>query len=63
MGPRPRQAEVPRSKGAHEVVHADLRDPGRLAQAASGVDGVFLIVPAFAPDSTALGLNMVRGAE
>jgi uncharacterized protein YbjT (DUF2867 family) len=51
-----------RERGAVEIAVGDLRDPGSLAAAADGVDGVFHIGPAFHPDETQMGLNMVRAA-
>lgn len=58
----PSKKDLPLSRGASEVVHADLRDPSSLDQAVSRVDGVFLITPAFASDATTLGLNVVAAA-
>lgn len=50
-------------RGATETVRADLRDPGSLRSAARGVEAVFHITPAFAPDSETLALNMVNAAR
>ncbi len=58
----PAKAEVPRSRGASEVVTGDLRDRDSLDAALRGVDGVFLITPAFAPDATEMGLALVDAA-
>jgi len=44
-------------------VDADLRDPASLRAALDGADGVFLITPAFAPDATEMGLNLVAAAQ
>ncbi|WP_186526195.1 NmrA family NAD(P)-binding protein [Leekyejoonella antrihumi] len=48
--------------GAIETVVADLRDPDSLDAALDGVDGLFLILPAFAPDTVALGTGAVATA-
>ncbi|MGH3320726.1 MAG: NmrA family NAD(P)-binding protein [Streptosporangiaceae bacterium] len=56
----PAKADTAIAGGAAETVRADLRDPDSLRAAASGVEGVFHITPAFAPDAETLGLNMVR---
>ncbi|MEO7124251.1 MAG: NmrA family NAD(P)-binding protein [Lacisediminihabitans sp.] len=57
------KADIPLSLGAQETVQADLRDPASLDAALDGVDGAFLITPAFAPDATELGLTFVQAAE
>lgn len=56
-------AEVTRSLGAREIALGDLRDPPSLARALDGVDGVFHIGPAFAPDEAAMGIAVVEAAE
>lgn len=56
------RAEQARERGATEVAVGDLRDPASLEEAARGVDGVFHIGPAFHPDETRFGLNMVEAA-
>jgi len=38
-------------------------DPASLRAALDGADGVFLITPAFAPDATEMGLNLVAAAQ
>lgn len=48
--------------GATETVIADLRDPGSLDGALDGVDGFYLILPAFAPDTVDLGTAAVAAA-
>ena len=58
----PAKADVARRYGATEISHADLVDKTSLRRAMEGVDGVFLITPAFHPDATQMGLNMVRAA-
>jgi uncharacterized protein YbjT (DUF2867 family) len=40
-----------RDAGADQAVAGDLRDSVGMRAALDGVDGVFLIIPAFAPDS------------
>lgn len=57
------KADIPRSLGAQETVLADLRDPASLDAALDGVDGAFLITPAFAPDATELGLAFIEAAR
>ena len=57
------QAEAARQKGAQETATGDLRDPESLRAAAEGMDGVFHINPAFAPDEAALGVAMVEAAR
>ncbi|WP_308465382.1 SDR family oxidoreductase [Rathayibacter soli] len=57
------KAGVPQSLGAQETVFADLRDPDSLDAALEGVDGAFLITPAFAPDATELGLAFIAAAQ
>jgi uncharacterized protein YbjT (DUF2867 family) len=51
-----------RQQGADEIAIADFHDPASLRAAASGVDGVFHINPAFAPDEAKLGVAMVEAA-
>ena len=58
----PSKANVARDNGADEIVQADLADRASLDTALDGVDGAFLITPAFAADATQLGLNMVAAA-
>ena len=48
--------------GADEAVAGDLRDPASVRAALDGVDGVFLIIPAFAPDTAELGTGVVAAA-
>jgi uncharacterized protein YbjT (DUF2867 family) len=52
-----------RANGADEVAVADLRAPETLQRALEGVQGVFYLGPAFAPDESALGLAMVAAAR
>ena len=59
----PAKAGIPLGLGAKETVQADLRDPASLDAALDGVDGAFLITPAFAPDATELGLALVEAAQ
>jgi len=58
----PSKADVALHNGASETVQGDLADPASLEAALRGVDGAFLITPAFHPDATRLGLNMVAAA-
>lgn len=48
--------------GAIETVVADLQDRDALARAVEGVDGVFHIIPAFAPDEAGMGTALVEVA-
>jgi uncharacterized protein YbjT (DUF2867 family) len=57
------KAEVLRQQGVEEIAVGDLRDPDSLERAATGVDGVFHIGPAFLADEAQLGLNMVTAAQ
>jgi uncharacterized protein YbjT (DUF2867 family) len=59
----PDKKHIPLERGAGETVAADLRDPASLRAALDGADGVFLITPAFAPDATEMGLNLVQAAQ
>jgi uncharacterized protein YbjT (DUF2867 family) len=59
----PDKKHIPLECGAGETVDADLRDPASLRAALDGADGVFLITPAFAPDATEMGLNLVEAAR
>ncbi len=49
--------------GATETVAGDLRDPNSMGAALDGMDGLFLILPAFAPDTVELGTGMVAAAQ
>ena len=59
----PGKKHIPLERGAGETVDADLRDPASLRAALDGADGVFLITPAFAPDATEMGLNLIEAAQ
>ena len=52
-----------KKQGAASTAIADLRDPDSLYAAAKGVDGIFHINPAFAPDEADLGVAMVEAAK
>ncbi len=54
---------VARQQGADEIAIADLNNPVSLRAAASGVEGVFHINPAFAPNEAELGVAMVEAAK
>ena len=56
-------ADAAREHGAAETAVGDLRDAGSLRAAADGMDGVFHIGPAFAPDEAELGVTMVEAAK
>lgn len=56
------KAEQARKRGADEVVVADLRQPDTVRAAMDGVDAVFHVNPAFAPDEAAMGRSMVEAA-
>ena len=49
--------------GADEAVAGDLRDAASIGAALDGVDGVFLIIPAFAADTAALGTGVIVAAQ
>lgn len=51
-----------RQQGAQEIAIGNLQDSDSLRAAASGVDGVFHINPAFAPNEAELGVAMVEAA-
>lgn len=57
------KAAAAREQGAVETVVGDLQDPASLRAAAEGVDGVFHINPAFAPDEAEMGVAMVEAAK
>ena len=57
------KAEAARQKGARETAIGDLSDPAGLRAAADGVDGVFHINPAFAPNEADMGVAMVEAAK
>lgn len=58
----PAKADRALRAGATETVIADLRDPDSLADALDGVDGLYLILPAFAPDTVTLGTSAIAAA-
>jgi uncharacterized protein YbjT (DUF2867 family) len=60
---RPKDEAAARELGADEVVIGDLRDSNSLSKAATGVDGVFHIGPAFAPDESDMGIAMLDAAK
>lgn len=51
------------ARGAAETALGDLGDPASLRRAADGVDGVFHINPALAPDEAGMGVAMVAAAR
>jgi uncharacterized protein YbjT (DUF2867 family) len=56
------RADAARARGVQEIAVGDLTDSASLRAAADGVDGVFHLNPAFAPDEAAMGVAMVRAA-
>lgn len=56
-------AAAARDNGADDVAIGDLTDPGSLARAVAGVDGVFHIGPAHAAAEADMGLAMVDAAK
>jgi uncharacterized protein YbjT (DUF2867 family) len=57
------KVDAARQQGADEAVVGDLRDSEGLFAAAKGVDGVFHLNPAFAPNEAELGVAMVEAAK
>jgi uncharacterized protein YbjT (DUF2867 family) len=57
------RAATARANGAADTVIGDLTDPASLSEAVNGVDGVFHIGPAFAPDESDMGVALVKAAE
>jgi uncharacterized protein YbjT (DUF2867 family) len=55
--------ETAKQQGADEAVVGDLGDADSLHAAASGVEGVFHLNPAFAPNEADLGVAMVEAAK
>ncbi|MBW4474502.1 MAG: NmrA family NAD(P)-binding protein [Stenomitos rutilans HA7619-LM2] len=55
--------DAAKQQGADETAIGDLSDPASLHAAANGVDGVFHINPAFAPNEADLGMAMVKAAK
>lgn len=49
--------------GATEVAIGDLTDAASLNAALQGVDAVFYIAPAFIPNESGVGVNMVKAAQ
>ena len=49
--------------GVSETVAGDLRDADSMRAALDGMDGLFLVLPAFAPDTAELGISMVTAAQ
>jgi uncharacterized protein YbjT (DUF2867 family) len=55
--------EVARQHGADEAVVGDLGNADSLNAATNGIDGVFHLNPAFAPNEADLGVTMVEAAK
>jgi uncharacterized protein YbjT (DUF2867 family) len=56
------KVDAAQQQGADEAVVGDLNDAESLSAAASGMDGVFHLNPAFAPNEAELGVTMVEAA-
>jgi uncharacterized protein YbjT (DUF2867 family) len=59
----PAKADQLHGAGVDGTVIGDLRDPDSMRTALRGVDGVFLIIPAFAADTAKLGTGLVAAAQ
>jgi uncharacterized protein YbjT (DUF2867 family) len=59
---KPEQVDEAKRRGATEVAVADLADLDGLRAALQGVDAVFHVGPAFAPDEIQMGQNVVQAA-
>jgi uncharacterized protein YbjT (DUF2867 family) len=57
------KSDAARRQGAQEIAIGDLHNPNSLRAAAAGVDGVFHLNPAFAPQEAELGVAMVEAAR
>ncbi|MGM4875204.1 NmrA/HSCARG family protein [Bradyrhizobium sp. 956_D2_N1_5] len=57
------RGKVARLGGAAQIAIGDLRNAESLNKAAEGVDGIFHIGPAFAPDEAAMGVALVEAGE
>jgi len=57
------KADIAKKRGAHETIIGDLDEPDSLLAAASGMDGVFHINPAFVANEDEQGVAMVNAAE
>lgn len=55
--------DAARQQGADEAVVGDLNNADSLRAAASGIEGVFHLNPAFAPSEAELGVAMVEAAK
>lgn len=58
-----RHVEAARARGADETVLGNLENPTSVLNAARGVDGIFHINPAFAPNEFDMGISMVEAAR
>src|SRR5215472_18623972 len=59
---KPDQVEEAKRRGAAEVAVGDLADLDSLSAALEGVDAVFHVGPAFAPNEIRMGRNIVEAA-
>jgi uncharacterized protein YbjT (DUF2867 family) len=57
------KVDAARQQGADEIAIGDLTDSDSLRAATDGVEGVFHINPAFAPNEAELGVAMVEAAK
>ena len=57
------ESAAARERGANETAVGDLLDSASLRRAADGMDGVFHLNPAFAPDEAGMGVAMVEAAK
>lgn len=57
------RGEAAQSAGAAQIAIGDLRNADSVDKASEGVDGIFHIGPAFAPDEAAMGITLVDAAE
>lgn len=58
-----KEAEMIRRAGAEEAVLGDLRDPGSLERALTGVQSVYHICPRLQKDELEIGKNMIAAAR
>ncbi|KQV19045.1 epimerase [Rhizobium sp. Root1203] len=56
------RGDLARSWGTTQIAIGDLRNPDSLKRAVEGVDGIFHIGPAFAPDEAAMGIALIEAA-
>jgi len=59
----PDKAEQLADTGVTDLVAGDLRDSDSMRAALNGMDGLFLVLPAFAPDTAELGTSVIAAAQ